>query len=131
MGNVEIVAAVRAARGCAAASSYKMQVLLSWDIESQEPPSSANESSATGAEQRLSFNDRDLEARGKQIEISNGLILHEVASAFFCACRFFELNAYTVCLHVEMANTIGRTRVAGVLVHSAAVRSIIVPCYMK
>ena len=81
MGNVEIVAAVRAARGCAVASSYKMQVLLSWDIESQEPPSSANVSSATGAEQRLSCSDRDSEARGKQIEISNGLLLHEVFSA--------------------------------------------------
>ena len=78
MGNVEIVANARAARGCTSASAYKFEVLLSWDIEAPKP-SSSKVSSAIGAEQHASLDNLNLEVREKQIEVSNGLVLHEVA----------------------------------------------------
>jgi hypothetical protein len=79
MGNVEIVANARAARGCTSASAYKFEVLLSWDIEAPPPSSSSKVSSVIGAEQQTSLDNLNLEVREKQIEISNGLVLHEVA----------------------------------------------------
>jgi hypothetical protein len=90
MGNVEIVAAVRAARGCTAASSYKFEVLLSWDMDSADLSSSANVSSVTGAEQQMSCDGVDSKVAVKQVEVSNGFMLHEVlallACCFCCVC---------------------------------------------
>lgn len=72
MARVETVDNARAARGCSAASAYKMDVLLSWDMA---PPDSL---AAANGGKRQQSDEHDAEIRGKQIEISNGLLLHEV-----------------------------------------------------
>ncbi len=107
-----------------AASSYKFEVLLSWDMDAADPSSCTNVS-GTGSEQQMSRDGVentfvDSKAAVKQVEVSNGLMLHEV---FHCTRAAFDVNADMCPLHVELGNAIGRTRVAGVLVHSAIVRS--------
>ena len=76
MGRVETAGAARAARGCIANSAYKMDVLMSWDIDAQDPSRSKT---AHGAARESSSSDCR-GGLGQQIEISNGLLLHEVIS---------------------------------------------------
>jgi hypothetical protein len=68
MGNVEIAGSgVQMARGAIAASAHKVDVLLSWDIESTD-----------STEQRVSSGSRLMVDPQKLTEISNGLLLQEV-----------------------------------------------------
>jgi hypothetical protein len=80
MGHVQIISNVRGARGHTAASAYKFDVLLSWDINFHNPASSANMAMACSADKNLTSDVNHSAVRGKQVEVSNGLLLHEVIS---------------------------------------------------
>ncbi len=123
MARVETVADVRAARGCSAASAYKIDVLMSWDMVPLEHPSASDAATAFGVKQQTSLDERHSEMRGKQIEISNGLLLHEVYS-IVCTCCAVVVNADSCPLHVELGGAVGSARIAGIVVHCATVRSV-------
>jgi hypothetical protein len=80
MGHVQIISNVRGARGHIAASAYKFDVLLSWDINFHNSASSANVAMACSADKILTSDVNHSAVRGKQVEVSNGLLLHEVIS---------------------------------------------------
>ena len=75
MGHIEAVSVGRGGRGSVASSAYKMHVLMSWDIDVQDP---ARSKTAAGAERQAVSSDGRGEGCGRQIEVSNGLLLHEV-----------------------------------------------------
>ena len=120
MARVETVADARGARGCSAASAYKMDVLLSWDMDCPEISSVSDAAAVCTAKLQAPLDERQAEASGKQIEISNGLLLHEVCAIIY-TCFFLQMLTFAL-VHVELGAAVGCRRVAGILVHSATVR---------
>jgi hypothetical protein len=90
MSHVQIISNAQA-RGHAAASAYKFDVLLSWDITFPHSASSSNVAAACNAGENLTSDVNHSAGRGKQVEVSNGLLLHEVDFLLFC------LNADVEC----------------------------------